>query len=223
MTTTFDPNFFTQIGLDSGALTMLGAIVHSFAEPGEYRGTVRRDDQPEATFYVSVDRQCAVAETVIDLAKIASGDSQGPACCPEATGPRFVVHPKGYAVFHVSGGAGGYALNVRRAEEDPALKAYDTRELQRGDIFSAILLRPGRYAVRNTVSDAQAEVTVAYPTVGKTAYSPPPPLEVKCGEDIDPRRMELQPMQGLNFHVEAPSRIRIELLEPDDGPRAAAA
>ena len=222
VSTTFDPNFFNQVGLDSGALTMLGAIVHSVADPGEYRGTVRRDDDAQATFYVSVDKSCAVAEVRIDLAKLASGEHDQSSCCPGQGGPQFVVHPKGYAVFHVSGGAGGYSVNVRRAEEDRELKAYDTRQLQSGDVFSAILLRPGKYAIRNALSEADAEVTVAYPVVGPAAYKAPPPLDARCGDDIEPRRIELQPMQGLNFRVDAPARIQVELVEPDDGPRSAA-
>jgi hypothetical protein len=218
MTTTFDRNFFTQIGLDSGMLTMLGTVIHGFSEPGEYRCTVRSEDQAQATFYVSVDRNCAVAGVEIDLAKLANPAADSDACCADQDGSRFVVHPKGYAVFHVSGGPGGYAVSARKADEDPDVRAYDTRELQDGDIFSGILLRPGTYSVRNTLSDAQAQVTVAYPTTGDAPYQPPPPQEADVRAEIEPRRIELQPMQGLNFHVHAPARIVIELTEPDDGP-----
>src|SRR6266545_1626719 len=113
MQNTFDRNLFTQIGLDSGAITMLGSVVHSFGEPGEFRGTVRSGAQPEATFYVSVDKNCAIAQVTIDLATLAGtapsrGDStKDGSCCDDHGKPdekRFVVHPKGYAVFHVSGG-----------------------------------------------------------------------------------------------------------------------
>jgi hypothetical protein len=131
----------------------------------------------------------------------------------------LLVHPKGYAVFHVSGGSGGYWVNVRRADEDPDLRAYDSRELQPGDIFSAVLLRPGRYSLRNELSAARADVTVPYPVVGKTAYTPPAPVSVEAGEAIEPRELRLHPAQGLNVHVLAPARLRIELEEPDDGPR----
>jgi hypothetical protein len=220
MATTFDRNVFTQIGLDSGALTSLGAIVHSFSEPGEYRGTVRTDDLPEAVFYVSVDKSCAVAQVNIDLAKL--GDPEAAEeCAAGSGGPRFVVHPKGYAVFHVSSGAGGYSVNVRRAEENPELQAYDTRRaLERGDIFSTVLFRPGTYLLRNTLTRAEARVTVAYPTVGDAAYRPPPAAAADCGERIEPSQIELSPMQGLNLTVTAPARINIELLEADDGPRS---
>lgn len=218
MLTTFDRFLFTQIGLDSASLTMLGTVVHGFREAGEYRGTVRVSDRPEATFYVSVDKSCAVAQANIDLAKLTAGNDTDAGCCDKRAGPRFVVHPKGYAVFHVGSGPGGYSVNVRRADEDPKLKAYDSRELQPGDIYSAVLIRPGTYSVTNTLSKAQGEFTVAYPVVGKTAFRPPPPVNIECGQGFDPRAVQLQPSQGINVHVKVPARIKIELTRPDDGP-----
>lgn len=221
MSTTFDPYFFNQIGLDSGALTMLGTVVHSFVEPGEYRGTVHRGEGPEATFYLSVDSASAIAQATIDLAQEGSGKTDDCGCAGQGSkheGRRFVVHPRGFAVFHVSGGSGGYWVNIRRAEEDPEHQAYDSRRLHPGDIFSAVLIRPGRYSLKNELSKAEAEITVPYPSVGKTAYRPPAPIDLQCGKTIEPREIVLQPMQGLNVHVQETARVKIELLEPDDGP-----
>jgi hypothetical protein len=235
MAAILDRNFFTQVGLDSGALTMLGVIVHTFGEPGEYRGLVLSGDENQATFYVSVDRDCAVAGVNIDLASLAgtaaaSGSNAadlGTGCgCGQASaaggapGPRFLVHPKGYVVFHVSGGPGGYAVNVRKAVEDPEVKPYDSRTLAPGDIFSAILVRPGRYMIRNALGDARAQVTVSYPGDGRIAYRPPAPEVVELGRTITPARINLKPMQALNFNVSTTARIVIELEEADDGPRA---
>jgi hypothetical protein len=218
MQTSLDRFLFTQVGLDSGMLTMLGAVIHSFGDAGEYRGTVRTTDGPEATFYVGVDKNCAVAQVNIDLARLAGAMEQAHASGAPCAEPRFIVYPKGYAVFHVGSGPGGYSVNVRRAVEDPDVKAYDSRELQPGDIFSAMLLRPGVYSMRNLSSSAQGELTVAYPVIGQTAFRPPPPINVECGEGFDPGAVQLQPSQGINFHVKAPARIKIELVRADDGP-----
>jgi hypothetical protein len=80
-----DPNI-AQTGLDSGALTMLGAVVRRFEEPGEYRGTVRRGDAIEKVFYLSVDKESPVAGADIDLAKLAGSlpqqEETGRDCCP---------------------------------------------------------------------------------------------------------------------------------------------
>jgi hypothetical protein len=220
MSATLDRNFFTQIGLDSGALTMLGTVVHSFGEPGEYRAVVSGGNQ-QATFYISADRSCAVAGVEIDLASVAN-PSPGSNSCAGQGAPHFVVHPKGYAVFHVSGGSGGYWVTARRADEDPDIKPYDTRELQDGDFFSAILLRPGTYSIKNMLSDARARVTVTYPVTGNAPYQPPEPRLIDVAATIEPDDVVVQPMQGLNFNVHRAARIVIELLEPDDGPGAKA-
>lgn len=62
---------------------------------------------------------------------------------------------------------------------------------------------------------------MSYPKIGKTAYRPPGPIKVECTrEAIEPRRVELQPGQGVLYNFKAPSRIKIELLKADDGPKA---
>ena len=53
MNLTFDRNLFVQIGLDSGSLTMLGTIVHSFSKPGLYRGVVHEGEKVKATFTIT--------------------------------------------------------------------------------------------------------------------------------------------------------------------------
>src|SRR5215211_3577458 len=120
-----DRNYFEQIGLDSGALTLLGVIVHSMREPGEYRGTVRRGKLPEASFYISADSNSPVAEVTIDLASLIPGvDDENTECCKEENKNRFVVNPKGYVLFRVSRGSGGYNVNIRKAAEDQKTPVY---------------------------------------------------------------------------------------------------
>src|SRR4051812_35538603 len=183
---TFDRHLYTQLGLDSGALTMLGALVHSFEEAGEYRGTARRGDLPEATFRVSVDPDCAIAQADIDLAALVDDDDR---CGDDVR--RFTVHPRGFAVFRVSKGSGGYWVNVRRADEDRAAKATDSGRREQGDISPAMWPRPGRYSTETAPPRARGGVTVAYPTRGKPPHPPPPPLEAECGETIKPKAIHL--------------------------------
>ena len=47
MKATIDPNLYTQIGLDSGSLTILGSIVHSLGDPGEYRVALHHGETVE--------------------------------------------------------------------------------------------------------------------------------------------------------------------------------
>jgi hypothetical protein len=231
MKLTFDQNLFTQTGLDSGALNMLGVVTHSLSEPGHYRGSVYRGSENIAAFYILADKNSPVAQANIDLSTLDPSiidapsrgiDDQGPGCCGDSHGStttQFTVNPKGYVVFHVSAGAGGYAVMVRRATEDPNAKIFDSRELSEGDVFSASIIRPGTYSVENVLTNAKGQVIVAYPRRGETAYRPPRPVVLHCSaNEIEPERADLQPGQGIIFQFKVRSRIKIELLRADDGP-----
>lgn len=228
MNLTFDQNLFTQFGLDSGSLTMLGSVVHKFQEPGEYRGSVHKAEGEQAVFYITVDKNSPAAHVNIDLASLQkSSDAAQKECCDGEKENHFSVNPKGYVVFHVSAGSGGYSVHVRRAEEDPKAKVFNSQELGEGDIFSAVIIRPGTYLVSNRLAKGRGkerekerfEVVVSYPEIGKTAYRPPAPVRVRVStKGFEPQRVELKPGQGLVFDVTTPARIVIELVKEDDGP-----
>ena len=217
-----DPNL-VQTGLDSGALTMLGAVARRFSEPGEYRGTVRRADAIERVFYLTVDKDSPVAAADIDLAELAGSlpahDESGTTCCPGDREARFSVNPRGYVLFRVSGGPGGYSVNVRRADPDEKTPVFSSATLDDGAIFSAQILRPGTYSVTNARAKARASVIVSYPPPAFSSYRPPEALHVEVTErGFDPEAIELMPAQGLIFDCHTPTRIVITLERPDDGP-----
>lgn len=218
-----DPNLFAQTGLDSGALTMLGAVVNRFDEPGEYRGTVRRGDSIETVFYLSVDRESPVAAADIDLARLAGSLPDRPGaeeacCCPSETEARFSVNPRGFVLFRVSGGKGGYSVNLRRADPSQDTRVFNSTMLDDGQIFTARILRPGRYTVTNTRGDTRAELVVGTPPKPFSGYRPPEPLRITVGEGgFDPERIALEPAQGLIFECRTPSRIVIEPERADEG------
>jgi hypothetical protein len=221
MKLSFDVNLFTQIGLDSGALTMLGTIVHKFPEPGEYRGILYHDQKIQAIFRITVDKNIPVAQVNIDLATLNQTSSNRCEYCTTAHNneKHFIVNLEGYALFHVSRGSGGYSVRIEKAEKDTQQKPFFTGELNEGDFFSAILLRPGTYSVTNKNTNARSEIVVDYPVIGKQPYRPPDPIRVRCTKNsVDPSTIKLKPTQGLIFQFNVPSRIRIELLKGDDGP-----
>jgi hypothetical protein len=239
-----DRNLFTQVGLDSGALTILGSVIHSFPEPGEYRGSVHVPGGEQAVFYLDVDKESPTASVKIDLASLAAAFPASAAaaegeCCCEGEGSRFSVNPKGYVVFHVSQGSGGYSVHVRRAREDKERddrdddsrgrdnrpkndreeRVFNSQELGEGDFFATSIIRPGTYKVLNPLTKAEAQVVVAYPEVGKTPYRPPDAARVQVRRGgFEPKRVELKPGQGLIFDIQVASRILVQLTKPDDGP-----
>ena len=148
MKATIDPNLYTQIGLDSGSLTILGSIVHSLGDPGEYRVALHHGESVEGVCFITADKNSPAAQVTVDLAALsaapeqAGGNTPGDkgCCCgggeQGAGGQSFTVNPKGYVLFRVSGGGGGYYVHVRRIDEDPKDKGYDSRAIGGGDLFS---------------------------------------------------------------------------------------
>ena len=223
-------NLFTQTNLDSGSLTMLGAVIHNFPEPGEYHGTVLRGEDEVENFHLTVDKDCPEMQVNIDLAAIDQPDSEH---CESELKKRLVVNPKGYAVFHVSHGAGGYAVRVGRLDGKSKDEPFDSRELKDGDMFAATLIRPGIYSVVNADTKVRGKIVVAYSKIKKMpSYRPSDPVSIRCTKKafeldktkiertkkvLEPGKIEIEPAQGQVYHFETASRIRIELQKPDDG------
>jgi hypothetical protein len=96
---------------------------------------------------------------------------------------------------------------------------FDSRKLGARAVFGLTLIRPGRYSLQNAVDGKQAEIVVAYPKMGKTAYRPPDPLQVQVTtEGFGKDSFALSPGQGMVFRFATESRIRVALVEADDGP-----
>jgi hypothetical protein len=212
-----NPFLFTQVNYDSGALTQLGSVVHGFAEAGDYGGLVLMGDQTVGTFTLQVNENTTAQQTNIDLAAV-GGEKTQTGCC-NAPSPVYSVHPSGYAVFHVSSGAGGYSVTLTKAGKP---HAFDSRLLQAGDIFSAVMLRPGTYKARTHDAAASLNISVSYPAGDrKIAYKPSAPARVVyAGGRFTPSEVTLKPAQGLVFEMKQEARVRIDLVKPDDGPAA---
>jgi hypothetical protein len=220
-------HLFTQTSVDSGSLTMLGMIIHRFAEPGDYLGVVERGAETRS-FRLRVDESSPEMQVNVDLATVGGDDHvHGPGCGCEGGGAKpgggrvFVVNPEGYVVFHVSSGPGGYVVRVGRTEH-PDAAVFDSTRLEGDDLFAVTLIRPGTYSVRNVAGQARGDIVVAYPKVGKEPHRPDEAIEVVCTEQaFRPARLKLQAAQGQLYRFRTPSRIAIDLVEPDDGPKSA--
>jgi hypothetical protein len=218
---------------------MLGAVVHPCPVPGDYHGTVYRGDQAVGEFALRVLEESSPMQVHIDLAgQSLHGDQPRNVAvddcgCDDPAGgggeatTKYTVGRDGYAVFHVSSGSGGYAVQLaatgrageshgREPNAGKPTDVWNSRELQKGDLFTATLLRPGTYSVAGP-RGGEGKVRMMYPEQGKTAYRPPDPVRVNVTEQgFEPAGLELQPIQGLVFEIQAPARVTISLVEPED-------
>ena len=228
MDVTFDRHLFTQIGLDSGSLTMLGTLVHGFTEPGEYRCALHAGPEVKAVFIVHADPESPNASATVDLAALAGGTaapSGGDCGCESSSDgaaaiPRYVVNPRGHVVFRVGAGAGQFYVHARRPASSTEDKGYDSRAMVEGDSFAAILLRPGTYAMTNALSKAKGEIVVDYPPLKERNYRPAGPVRITCdARGFNPSTVRVGPGQGVIFESHVASRVVITLAKPDDGPK----
>jgi hypothetical protein len=235
-------NLFMQTDADSAGLGMLATIVHRPRETGDYAGTVYRGEQQVGDFSLRVLEDDSPLSVQIDLAgqslpgeggRHAGGHEHDCGCADEgpANGGRpaaqYTVGRGGYVVFHVSSGAGGYAVQLagpmgasmleRRDESERGRgDVWSSRELQSGDLFAVTLLRPGTYSVSNQ-NGGEGKMRMLYPERGRTAYRPPEPLRIAVSDGrLEPAGFELQPMQGQVYEIQAPARITVTLVEPED-------
>ena len=177
----------------------------------------------------SEERSTLPTKVEIDLANLsgaASSASSAPDGCEdcgdEGEGGAFTVATGGYAVFKVpAGAAGGYAVELYKSgESGRGDKVFDSRALGRGDLLAVVLLRPGAYSVTNASNGTKAELRVAYPEKLPRLLEA---VKVTCAAGaISPAVIKAQPTQGLVFSFETPSRVKIELVAPDDRPKPSA-
>jgi len=202
-------NLFAQVNVDSGSLSMRSAIVHPFIQPGQYEATVFHEPLSrrftilvsEATAMQSKDKPSRPSQVNIDL-KDSKTDT-------------YALNAGGYAVFHTSSGAGYYFEVSRLEKEAKVAKVFDSRELKDGDRFSALIIRPGTYTVTNTLNNSMAELVVNYPELGKARRNLPS-VTVDCSNEIGPNKIQIDPLQGLVFTCRVSSRIKIDLIRPED-------
>ncbi len=221
-----NPFVFSQVNLDSASLTMLTSAIHKISELGVYDGIIQRGPDTVGRFRLAVSdfspeicvteskNQVNIDLKSLDLPAADHIESQSKNC--------FQVRIGGYVVFHLSNGAGGYAVELRKTGTESKGKiVFDSRKLNENDHFVATPLRPGTYQVINVETKAKAELVVAYPEIGKIPKQPQA-TKVECTQNqIIPEKIQINPTESLLFSFKVPSRIKIELVTPEDRPRAA--
>ncbi len=225
MKASINHHLFNELPLDSGSLTMACSVVHNFAEPGNYACSVISGDRVVSRFHIDVNERYEAKHLTIDIAGKRSVSAKSCDCGSEAAdSDHLEINPKGWVVFYVSRGAGGFAVKAdgKLLGDREKKSTFDTRKLQASDMFTVSLLRPGTHAVTSSTG-AKGKITVSYPGTKKgQLFNKAKPAEIRCLDNtFEPKDVSLEAAQGLIFRVESKggSRIRIELSKGDDGPK----
>lgn len=211
MSASINRHMFTETGTDTGALTVLGTVVHQFPDEGDYVVEVHHGDRLVGSRLLVVDDEYHTVQVSYDLA--AFGADEGCDCHGHCSceADFDCIREDGFAVFHVGSGAGGYRVTVDPVGERRERREFDSAALGDDDTVGVLLLRPGRYSVRNDRDGSRAEVTVRYPDgLADTATRAPVEFTVS-DEGIEPRSVEVDPGRGLRFDVETEARLVVEL------------
>jgi hypothetical protein len=210
----FNRSLFDQVNLDSSALTVKTTVVHPINEPGDYAGQVSRNNQVVAYFKVSVRDENTEKAVHIDLSEL---DTLLTHSYPTRKAG-FEVATKGFCVFHVGSGSGGYVVTLGQPGKGEHANPYSTRELVEGDVFTTTILRPGIYVATNAKTKASAEITVPYPK-RNDSKNQLKPVSIECSpKGMQPDKLTAQSGAGIIFSIKTDSKISIELKKPIDAP-----
>jgi hypothetical protein len=210
-----------QTTVESAGLGVLGNIAHPMSDDGEYAATVVQGKKEVATFRLKVDSKIPNPQTDVDLALLVPRLREQARRYEEAT---FEIASKGYLVLYVSQGPGGFHVLLEKLGADPTKKerrVFDSRSLQKEDLFIVTLLRPGVYEMCDQFGKAKGQIKVEYPKAGKGPYAPPEPARVNVTADaFQPGELTLGAAQSIVFSVATEkSSLAVSLTQPDDGPR----
>jgi hypothetical protein len=147
---------------------------------------VLRDSEEVADFGFVVAED-GRAQLDVDVAKVAGAGRTGCGCCIDPDADPH-LRAGGMLLVHVGSGRGAYAVVVTAGEGDAQHVVFDSRRLEKGDIFTATVLRPGRYAVTNTLNGARAELEVRYPERRREPLRAAEPVQVRVGDRFDPEQ-----------------------------------
>jgi hypothetical protein len=206
----------TATSFDSAKLSGLASIAHPMREPGHWRLEVHGRRLPIQSLDIIV-REGGAPRLVVDF----SSPSTDSDCC--AAGDRFLA-PNGMINLNTGAtGQGGFALLFRSDAREPA---WDSRQLEPGDLYACMPLRPGTYLVSNQSGDARASVSVNYPdprAVAQGSRLASGAVHLQVGAAITPGEGRIDPGLVLILTIKTRSHLSLELERADDGPTDLAA
>ena len=204
---------------DSGAFQALETYGHRFTQAGRFRIDVRRGDVVVARHSLEVvEDRSAAPQVIVDVGRAARSTRDDCGCADLGSSERLAAG--GVALWWTSANEQKMSVAGVRIEVGGEREGFDSRELQEGDFFSRVFLKPGTYRLVNQLGRAQGRITVTNPRrAGGPERNPgvaQSAVRVLCRErGFDPAEIEVERGQGVVWFVVEPARYRI-VVEPDE-------
>jgi hypothetical protein len=207
---------FAVIDLDSAALAGSATIVHPMRQAGTWHLSAHRHEgRAVRAVTIRVQPDASSMAVAIDLG--AGGDAAGEGARGQTDGHTLRVG--GYLRLNSTAAEGGFfALlhNVDTGEVD-----WDSRRLERRDVFACLPLRPGEYRLTNTIGTAERRLVVPYPDPRNNSGTRPDSLEpvrIRSRDIARTGELTVRAGQGFVVDIDAAARLSLALRMPDDGP-----
>lgn len=92
---------------------------------------------------------------------------------------------------------------------------YDTKKLNKGDIYACVLLRPGLYEIVHK-NNVMGNILIEYPTRSTNRSLLNEPVRIQIHDkSLKSRTVKALPMQGIVFEFETSGSVQVNLKEED--------
>lgn len=216
MTARLNRYLLDQTRHDSGALVQPDFVVHPCVVAGRHQVDVYRLGKQVTSVMLDVDAGHVDMQVSIDLAALEQPTKKGDCCCDEKT-PSYRVGLKGYALFYVGSGSGGYAVRVNPLSSQQETASFNSQQLQKSDLFGTTLLRPGKYSLVDKAAKISLPLYVEPVRPGKAPYVPPDALHFDIADLRKLKEIRMQQAQGIVIRAEKDNHIVIVLEDDANG------
>lgn len=209
---------FEQVACGSAQINTMGYVAHPISEPGEYFGTVWKGKQETGEFRILCKEGIETAQVDIDL--FAQNQVYAILSKKKNLSQTFRLAPGGYIMLYASQGMEGFYVTLEKESGDKRKKVFDSRNLDKGDIFIALPGRPGNYSFTEQKSGSKGRIQVKSPVKpGAGVYQAPEALQVGfSGKKFEKTEIVADSFQGIVFQITEPaSQITVRL--DDSGPK----
>ena len=193
----------------SAGISVLSYLAHPLNDADMYWAKVYHQNRLVDQFTITCSEKCSEKQANIDLAGFHARRSI------DRGQKAFELSCGGYALFYDSTGDVDYHVRLEKASEvkRPTV-VFDSKKLDKGDIYAVSLLRPGVYQGINLKNKTEFKVDVLYPETKdlKKKQETPSTVNIEVtDEGFYPKSVKITPGQGLVFQIKGACNLELDL------------